>query len=101
MGPHDYYDSYSAIVVQGSAYIRAGEKIDITAGVGAFSKAAMPVITANGKLVLISYDGAEHYTFKASSQPGKHYVPVRIECIDEIGKKQIIERNVKYTVVAY
>jgi hypothetical protein len=35
---------------------------------------------------------------KASSRPGKHFVPVMINYIDQDGKKVVIEQKVEYTV---
>jgi hypothetical protein len=93
-----WFDSYSAIIAQSSSYIKAGEKFEITAGVGAFSSKSMPVITINGVQASLSEDGAAHYIFKASTKPGKHAVKVKINFTDEIGQKQTIEKAVVYTV---
>jgi gliding motility-associated protein GldM len=93
-----FYDSYSVIIGQNSSYVQAGEKIDITAGVGAFSKAALPQITINGRSVPLGYDGTAIYKFKASGKAGKHYVPVRIEFVNYDAKRQTFENQVEYTV---
>ncbi|MEX0636041.1 MAG: gliding motility protein GldM, partial [Ferruginibacter sp.] len=42
------YDKFAAIVGQSSNYVMPGEKVTITAGVGAFSTAAQPVISIGG-----------------------------------------------------
>ena len=92
------YDTYSAIITQNSSYVKANEEIEITSGIGAFSKAAQPVITINGKTVSIDEGGAAHYKFKTSDKPGKHIVPVEISFTDQEGKKQTITKSVEYTV---
>lgn len=93
----DYY-TYSFLAILNSSYVKAGEELEITAGVGSFSRAAMPVIIINGKNVSLDVDGASHYKFKASDKPGKHVVPVEINFTDQEGKKQTISKNIEYTV---
>jgi gliding motility-associated protein GldM len=96
---NDVDDSYSTIITQSSSYVRAGEEIEITAGIGAFSKAGLPKITIDGKDIPPGYSGAAIYKVKASVKAGKHIVPVEISYIDQDGKKQTIEKQVEYTVV--
>jgi gliding motility-associated protein GldM len=94
-----YFDSYSAIVAQSTSSVKPNEPIEITAGIGAFSIMAQPVITISGKNVQVEEDGAAHYKFKASNKPGKHCVTVEITFNDIYGKKQSINKTVEYTVV--
>ena len=52
------FDTYAAIVGQNSNYLMPGQELEITAGVGAFSKAAKPMITIGGQnLALIGAEG--------------------------------------------
>jgi len=95
-GHIDYF--FEALVGQNSKYVKAGEKIEITAGIGSFSTQARPVITINRKNVPLRETGAAVYSFKASNNPGKHFVPVKIEFIDQNGIKNIREFSVDYTV---
>ncbi len=97
-GGGDSFTFYSAIIGQSSSYLRKGEKIEITAGMGAFSKAALPQIIIGGRSVPLNDNGFVVYKFKASIKPGKHYVPVKIEYVDQDGKRQTIEKQVEYTV---
>jgi hypothetical protein len=94
-----FYDRYSAIVAQSSSYVKAGEKIEITAGVGVFSINSKPVVIINGKNIQLRYDGTVHYQFNASNKQGIHYIPVEITFTDEVGKKQRINKPIEYTVV--
>lgn len=91
------FDTYNAIVGQNSTYLMPGQEIEITAGVGAFSKAALPKISINGQTVAIGEDGAAHAKFPAGGI-GNRTVPVRIEYTDQEGKAQVITKNVEYTV---
>jgi len=91
------FDTYAAIVGQSTTYAMPGQEIDIMAGVGAFSKQALPKITIAGSAVPIGDDGAAHMKINAGAI-GNRSVPVRIEYVDQEGKPQVIEKNVEYTV---
>lgn len=91
------FDTYAAIVGQSSSYVLPNQQIEITAGVGAFSKAAKPTITIGGSTVSIGEDGAAHQKITASSV-GEHSVPVTIVYTDQEGKQQTIKENIEYTV---
>ncbi len=94
-----YFTTYSAIIGQSSTYVRAGEKIEITSGVGYFSsRQSQPEITVNGTNINIDETGVAVYKFKASTKAGKHIVPVKINFTDQEGKKQLITKDVEYTV---
>lgn len=94
----DYFEVYSAIIGQNSSYVRKGEKMEITAGVGIFSFKAQPRVIINGDTVAMTENGTAQYHFKALAKAGKHMIPVRIDCFDQYGKKQMITKNVEYTV---
>ena len=47
------FDTYAAIIGQSSNYLMPGQEMDITAGVGAFSKAAIPSITIDGQAATV------------------------------------------------
>lgn len=92
------FDVYSVIVGQNSSYLRRRHEMSIMAGVGAFSKAAKPEIAFSGKTIPIDESGVAIYRFKASGNPGKYIVPVKITYIDQEGREQILSKDVKYTV---
>jgi hypothetical protein len=94
-----FFNSYSAIAFQNSNYVKAGEKLEITAGIGTFSTAVMPQININGKDVVISEEGFALYKFKAQRKPGKYYVPVKISFTDANGEINVQEKVIEYTVV--
>ncbi|MFN2437794.1 MAG: gliding motility protein GldM [Chitinophagaceae bacterium] len=91
------FDTYAAIVGQSSNYVMPGQEIEITAGVGAFSKAAAPSITINGQNAALGEDGAAHAKF-AGGAVGNKTIPVRIAYTDQEGKPQVIEKTISYTV---
>ena len=91
------YDSFGAIVGQSSNYLMPGQDIEITAGVGAFSKAALPQISIGGQSATIDQDGAARLKI-AGGGIGRHVIPVHIVYKDQEGKEQTIDKPVEYTV---
>jgi gliding motility-associated protein GldM len=91
------FDTYSAIVGQSSTYLMPGQDIEITAGVGAFSKAAAPRITIGGTGASIGEDGAAHLKVSGGGI-GNHTIPVSIQYVDQEGKPQSITKTIEYTV---
>jgi gliding motility-associated protein GldM len=91
------YDAFAAIVGQSSNYIMPGQDIEISAGVGAFSRAAAPTITINGQNAPLGAEGQA--TLKVNGGAlGKHSVPVLIRFKDQDGIFQTVTKNVEYTV---
>ncbi len=93
-----FFDSFSAIAALSSSYVKAGEAIEITAGICSFSTRESPVITINRKNISLRETGEAIYSFKASNKPGKHFVLVRIDYFDQNGNKQYITKQLEYTV---
>ncbi|MEP6616292.1 MAG: gliding motility protein GldM [Ginsengibacter sp.] len=91
------YDQFAALVGQSSNYVMPGQEIQITAGVGAYSKAAQPQISINGAGVAIDADGRAVYKFNASGG-GNHSVPVNVTYTKPDGTKESKTFNVDYTV---
>lgn len=91
------FDTYAAIVGQSSSYLMPGEALEITAGVGAFSKTAQPVITIGGANVPIGEDGAAHWKTNVSAM-GSNTITVNVTYTDQDGKKQTITKPIEYTV---
>jgi len=98
---NDGYDLFSAFVGQSANYLRAGDNIEITAGVGAFSRTVEPKIFINGKSIELNNMALAITKIKTSKKPGKHFIPVQITYIDQDGKEQTIMKNAEYTVVDY
>ncbi len=91
------YDQFAALVGQSSNYVMPGEDMEITAGVGAYSKAAQPQITIAGSGAAIDADGRAVYKFKASGA-GPRTVPVSVTYTKPDGTKESKTFDVKYTV---
>ncbi|MGN6164091.1 MAG: gliding motility protein GldM [Flavisolibacter sp.] len=91
------FDTYAAVIGQSSNYLMPGQDIEITAGVGAFSKAALPQISINGQGAALGEDGASHVKFPGGGI-GNHTIPIHIVYQDQDGKQQVIDKTISYTV---
>ncbi len=91
------YDQFAALVGQSSNYVMPGQEIQITAGVGAYSKAAQPQITINGTNASLDADGRAIYKFQAGGA-GNKTVPVNVTYTKPDGTKESKSFNVQYTV---
>ncbi len=91
------FDTYSAIVGQSSSYLMPGEELEITAGVGAFSKTAQPIVTIGGANVSIGPDGAAHWKTTVNAM-GANSLNVNVTYTDQDGMKQTISKQIDYTV---
>jgi hypothetical protein len=74
-----------------------GEELVITAGIGAFSKAARPTITIDGANVPINADGAAEYKTRVGNS-GSNVKKVRISYTKPDGTNAVVEKEVRYTV---
>lgn len=91
------YDQFSALVGQSSNYLMPGEELEISAGVGAYSKAAQPVISIAGSTVPLGEDGRSVYKTKANGA-GSRTVPVVVKYTTPKGDVETKTFDVKYTV---
>ncbi len=90
------YDKFGVLVGQSSNYVMPGQEIIVTAGIGAYSSAAQPVITINGSNVP-TVSGQGTYKINASGA-GARKVPVRITYKDQNGVDQVANSEITYTV---
>ncbi len=91
------YDEFQVIAQPSTTYALNGDPIEITAGIGAFSKSALPEIVINGQKQTLTEQGTAVYKFNAGS-PGDHTVKVAITYTKPDGEKVTVNRDVKYTV---
>jgi gliding motility-associated protein GldM len=90
-------DAFAALAIANTTNALPGQEIEITAGVGGFSKAVTPTITVGGQTVQLGADGAAHYKFKAD-RLGSNSIPVVIRYTDQDGIVQTITKTVEYVV---
>lgn len=92
------FEVFRAIAVLNSSYAKAGQPIEVTAGVGSFSVASKPTITINGSVVKLDDDGTATYKLTTNQKPGKYYVPVRIEYTKPDGSTDVIAKKLEYII---
>jgi len=90
------YDEFEAIAQANTSYAMPGDKIEITAGVGAFSAAAKPEITIAGSNIPLTGGKAIYKTTAGGA--GDHSVAVRIKFTKPDGTIATKDEVVKYTV---
>jgi len=90
-------DAFAALAIANTTNALPGQEIEITAGVGGFSKAITPKISIGGQTVSLGEDGAAHYKFKAD-RLGNNSIPVVISYTDQDGQVKNITKTVDYVV---
>lgn len=91
------FDSFQAIVGQNSKYLMPGQELEISAGLGAFSKSKVPDIYIGGAKVATNENGMAIYKTAAGSI-GSHTIPVKVSFVDQDGNPQTRTFDVEYTV---
>lgn len=91
------YDAFQAFAQSNTQYAMPGEELVITAGIGAFSKAAKPIITVDGANVVVKEDGTAEYKTVVSNS-GSFSKKVRVTYTRPDGKPDFVDKEVKYTV---
>lgn len=91
------FDNFEAIVGQNSKYLMPGQEIEITAGLGAFSKTKLPTVTIGGSTVGLNEKGMAVYK-TAAGGVGSHTLNVTVAFTDQDGNPQTRTIPVEYTV---
>lgn len=91
------YDEFQAFAGTNSQYLMPGQELVITAGVGAFSKAARPSISIDGSGVALNPQGVAEYKTTVGG-PGSYSKKVRVSFVKPDGEPGVLEKVVPYTV---
>ena len=91
------YDAFSAFAQSSTQYAMPGEQLVITAGIGAFSKAAKPTVSIDGAVVPLKEDGSAEYKLTAGNS-GSFTKKVHISYLKPDGTTASVDKDVKYTV---
>lgn len=91
------FDAFEAIVGQNSKYLMPGQEIEITAGLGAFSKSKLPTVSVGGANVALDERGIAIYKTAAGGM-GAHTINVTVSFTDQDGNLQRREIPVEYVV---
>lgn len=91
------FDQFDAIVSPSATYVMPGDELGITAGIGAFSSHATPIISINGTIYPVNEQGIAEFKTKAEGS-GEHTVNVHIVYTKPDGTSATKDVPVKYTV---
>ena len=91
------FNKFEPLVEANASYVMPGDKVEVTAGVGAFSDAAKPQISINGQSYPAGPDGTALFTTTASGA-GEHAVNVHIVYTKPDGSEGTTDKTIKYTV---
>lgn len=95
---HDEF--FEAIVAQNAKVLETGATLEITAGMGSFSRYPVAKITIDGHQTPLNEKGLVVYKMKASKKPGFYSIPVEIRFTDQDGNGQTRAMTVNYTTVS-
>lgn len=91
------FDEFQPLVGTSSTYLMPGEDLEITAGVGAYSKAAKPSISIGGTSPALNSEGTAVYKTTVSGA-GEKSVAVNIKYTKSDGSIGTLNKVIKYTV---
>jgi gliding motility-associated protein GldM len=92
------FTQFDAIIGQNSNYLMPGQKLEIKAGVGAFSPQAKPTISIAGQSQSIGDSGFVKYETVVPAGIGTRTIPVHITYQDQDGNMKVLDRVVTYTI---
>lgn len=91
------FDAFEAIVGQNSKYLMPGEELEITAGLGAYSKSKLPNVNINGSGIALNEKGQAVYKTQVGNA-GTYKINVTVSFTDQDGQPQTRTIPVEYTV---
>jgi hypothetical protein len=89
---------FHAVAVLNSSYVKQGQPIEVTAGIGDFNAALRPRITMNGKEIRLDQDATAIHRFTANGKPGRHSIRVQIEFTKPDGTVEQVYKDLKYII---
>lgn len=95
---HHGYEAFHAIASLSSSYVKRGQSIEVTAGVGAFIAAARPRITINGTEIKLDNNSTAIHSITPIGNPGKHSIPIKIEYDRPDGSSITVIKDLEYII---
>lgn len=92
------YTEFHPLASLSSSYVKQGQSVEVTAGIGSFSAAMRPQIFINGKEISLTDYATAVHRFTASGKPGKHNVAVKIKFTKPDGSIATVERALEYII---
>src|SRR5436190_3882899 len=92
------FNHYVPFAATDKSYIMPGEKMNISAAIGAFSDQALPTITIDGAAQPLNADGVALKEIQAPASMGKHTINVNIKYTDIDGNPKSVDKAIEYMV---
>jgi len=92
------YNHYVPFAATDKSYVMPGEKMNVSAAIGAFSDQALPTITIDGQVQPLNGEGVALKEIPAAQGLGKHSVNVNIKYIDIDGNAKSVDKVIEYMV---
>jgi len=92
------YEKFSVLIGQNSRHFKAGEKIEITAGVGSFSSASQPTINIDNETISINDLGYAEFRKVIKGDTGRHIIPLTISYYSPDGTKKTTQHEIEYYI---
>jgi hypothetical protein len=93
-----WYTEFRPLASLSSRYVKQGQPLEVTAGIGSFSAAMRPQIIINGKEISLTDYATAVHRFAASGKPGKHNVSVKIKYTKPDGTIATVEKSLEYII---
>jgi hypothetical protein len=92
------YDKHTVIASLNSSYVKSGQAVELTVGMGSFTDDLTPRITIDGKELKLNNDGVVVHKFIVNGTPGNHRIPVKVEYTKPDGSKGYALKYVEYII---
>ena len=93
----DFYTIFRPLIHLNYSQLKIGQRLVITAGIGAYSTVAKKV-TIDGHEFKLNAEGYTQYSLIAKGSLGKHTIPVKIEYAFPDGAPQYYTQNIEYEI---
>lgn len=94
IGSHEFV---TTLVNQNSNHLKEGEILRLQVGIGMFSSTLKPVISVDHKLLDV-IDGQAIFLKRVKGNSGKHFIPIKVELLEQDGRKIVQTKIVEYTI---
>ena len=89
---------YLPVLELASSYVKKGQTISLTAGIGDFINPSDAKVIINGTQVNQPLDKPAEFKMVANGAPGKHFIPIKIEFTRPDGVIATFEKKLEYEI---
>jgi hypothetical protein len=86
------------VAILSSSYVKPGQPIEVTAGIGGFGPALGSRILIGGKEIALNNDGAVVHRFAAKGKPGEYKIRVEFEFTKPDGSTEHVYKDLNYII---